>query len=363
MGSLYKILGQVRASAASGTQVLNAFPDPNFEYYSAGDQTFSHSNQGSPWTVSANSHDNHTQSYYTANDHSTGGNPTAGKSGAVRLGNHTGHQDSYWRLLPTTKTAYLSSSKTYTISGWAKAHDDNGGHYGQHGIPEIAWYNGSSWQSVNGTNHQGQNHSGPQNNAYWGTPTNSTWWNNWKQFYYTFTGGDGYFDFYGRLYQHGTGYWNYLWLDNIQVIEGAVPYNLLSQRAPDGTSGNPNALITAPFTTRSEGWDSKAYLSGTSRKLTGSWQILYTCPANDNAVISTLTLSNMYTSSATYRVAVVKAGETMSHKHMLAFDHYIAGNTTETMTLGLTISAGDTVYVQSDSDGMIFGLYGSENTP
>lgn len=362
MGSLYKILGQVRAGSSSGTQILNAFPDPNFEYYPSGDQTFSHGTQGSPWTPTS-AYDNHTQSYYTANDHSTGGAPSSGKNGAVRLSNHTAHQTSTWQLLPSTRTAYLSSSKTYTISGWAKTHSDRSDHYGQHGSHEIGFYNGSSWQSVNGGNHQSQNHSGPQNGAYWGTPINSSWYNQWKQFYYTFTGGDGYFDFFGKLYQYATGYWNYLWLDNIQVVEGAVPYNLLSQRAPDGTSGNPNALITAPFTTRSEGWDNKAYLSPTTRKLTGSWQILYTCPASDNTVISTLTLSNMYTSSATYRVAVVKAGETMSHKHMLAFDHYLAGNTTETMTLGLTISAGDTVYVQSDSDGMIFGLYGSENTP
>ena len=152
------------------------------------------------------------------------------------------------------------------------------------------------------------------------------------------------------------------WLDNIQLLEGAVPFALLSNRATDGTSGNANALYTSPYTTRSEGWSGLTYASPTVRKVTGSWVNLYIVPDNRAAVASSITISNIGNVSATYRIAVVKSGESLSHKSMLAFDHPIIQTSNETMTIGLSLAAGDKIIVQSDTDKVQFQLFGSELT-
>jgi hypothetical protein len=47
---------------------------------------------------------------------------------------------------------------------------------------------------------------------------------------------------------------------------------------------------------------------------------------------------------------------------MLAFDHGLKGNSAETLTLGITLSAGDKIIVQSDVDKLTFSAYGSEIT-
>lgn len=365
MATNYKILGQASGSAASGTQLLNGFQDPQFEFYTTSTSipgsdgataVIGNRGVGPTFYVTGGQNDsNHTEQYYDTGDHSPYGAPVSGRTGSIRLRSHHSGHDANFRVRPEVTKPYLTAGKSYTLSLWTK----RGGSGDGHAHAQLYFDTG------NGTYQDVYPHTGPgtaQNNHTWGTPTNSTYWNNWKQHYTTFTGTGGYFNLHQRCYTHHGNRDVYAWLDNIQLLEGAVPFALLSNRAPDGTSGNPNALYTSPYTTRSEGWQDTAYNSPTIRRLTGSWQNLYVCPDLTETVVSTITISNIGSAAATYRIAVQKFGESLSHKHMLAFDHAINSNSAETLTLGLTLSQGDKIIVQSDVDKLTFSAYGSEIT-
>lgn len=366
MATNYKILGQASGSAASGTQLLNGFQDPQFEYYATQTQhigsdgasaVIGNSGVGPLFYVTGGRTDgSHTNQYYHSGDNSPYGASLTGRTSAIRFYSHGSGHDSNWKIRPEVTRPYLTAGKSYTLSLWTKiTNDSNNSHSHRHLYFDTG--NGTTQDVYSTTGHSHANE-----NRLWGTTTNNGFWENWKQHYTTFTGTGGYFNLHQRCYSTHGGRDVVAWLDNIQLLEGAVPFALLSNRATDGTSGNANALYTSPYTTRSEGWQDTAYLSPTIRRLTGGWQTLYICPDLTQTVVSTITISNIGTAAATYRIAVQKFGETLSHKHMLAFDHGINGNSAETLTLGLTISAGDKIIVQSDVDKVTFSAYGSEIT-
>lgn len=366
MATNYKILGQASGSAASGTQLLNGFQDPNFEYYASetthngsdgATAVIGNAGVGPLFHVTGGHNDGHTTQMYHGSDHSPyGGTGTISRTKSLRFYSHHSGRDSNWRIRPEVTRPYLIAGKSYTLSLWTKiTNDSNNSH--SHRNLYFDTGNGTTQEIYSTTGHSHANEP-----RLWGTTTNNGFWENWKQHYTTFTGTGGFFNLHQRCYSTHGGRDVVAWLDNIQLLEGAVPFALLPNRAPDGTSGNPNALYTSPYTTRSEGWQDTTYLSPTIRRLTGSWQNLYVCPDATETVVSTITISNIGTAAATYRLAVQKFGEALSHKHMLAFDHAINANSAETLTLGLTLSQGDKVIVQSDVDKITFSAYGSEIT-
>jgi hypothetical protein len=353
MATEYKILGQVQAAAASAVQVLNLFPDPNMESFTSntGGYTATGATTG-VWQTYHDSHNPHTQTTYQSDTHQGPG--VSGRTNSIRFSQHHTSQTPRWHLRPSTRPT-LKNGQTYTLSLWYRYANDNNSYW--HGGERSAhWVRYATDGSDNGNvSITETNGNGAESQQYF---------NNWKQHYTTFQGTGSQFNLSTYLHCNHSNVWQWIWLDNIYLTEGALPLALIPSKAPDGSSGNPNALHSVPFTTRSEGWESTPYLSQTVRRLTGSWQNLYMVPdlVNAAAVISTLTITNTGTSGATYRVAVQKAGESLSAKHLLAFDHPIAGNSLETLTLGLTIGRQDKVIVQSDSDKVSFALYGSELT-
>jgi hypothetical protein len=50
----------------------------------------------------------------------------------------------------------------------------------------------------------------------------------------------------------------------------------------------------------------------------------------------------------------------LATRHWLAFDAPIGANSTDTFTLGITMSAGDVIIVQTDSSLVSFSAFGSE---
>jgi hypothetical protein len=82
--------------------------------------------------------------------------------------------------------------------------------------------------------------------------------------------------------------------------------------------------------------------------------------AGKTAIISTMTICNRGTSSATYRIAVRPAGDTLANQHYIAYDAVVAGNDTTALTIGLTMCASDVVTVYTSSANISFGLFGSE---
>jgi len=87
---------------------------------------------------------------------------------------------------------------------------------------------------------------------------------------------------------------------------------------------------------------------------------LYTVPAATDTIVSTITVCNQAATAGTYRIAVRPAGAALATVHYVAFDISLPANTTDTLTLGLTLDATDVVTVYASSASMSFHAYGSE---
>jgi glucose-6-phosphate dehydrogenase assembly protein OpcA len=87
---------------------------------------------------------------------------------------------------------------------------------------------------------------------------------------------------------------------------------------------------------------------------------LYTVPSSTSAVVSTITVANLASSSATFRIAVRPAGESIANKHYIAYDVTVAALDTLTLTLGLTLATTDVISVYASTATMAFAAYGSE---
>jgi len=86
----------------------------------------------------------------------------------------------------------------------------------------------------------------------------------------------------------------------------------------------------------------------------------YTVPSATETVISTITVANLGAAPATYRLAVRPNGETLANKHYVVYDSSVTPQSTDTLTLGITLDATDVVTVYSSSATMVFNLFGSE---
>jgi glucose-6-phosphate dehydrogenase assembly protein OpcA len=87
---------------------------------------------------------------------------------------------------------------------------------------------------------------------------------------------------------------------------------------------------------------------------------LYTVPASTSTVVSTISICNQASSTASYRIAVRPAGATLAAQHYLAYDIAIAANDTTALTLGVTLATTDVVTVYASSATLSFSAFGSE---
>jgi hypothetical protein len=88
----------------------------------------------------------------------------------------------------------------------------------------------------------------------------------------------------------------------------------------------------------------------------------YTVPALTEAVVSTLTVCNRGTASATYRINTRKDGTATATANYLAFDATIAGNDTVALTLGITLDASDQISLMASNTNLTFQAFGAEIT-
>jgi len=86
----------------------------------------------------------------------------------------------------------------------------------------------------------------------------------------------------------------------------------------------------------------------------------YTVPAATETVISTITIANLGPAPATYKIAVRPNGEALANKHYVVYDSSVAPQSTDTLTLGITLDATDVVTVFASTATMAFNLFGSE---
>lgn len=87
---------------------------------------------------------------------------------------------------------------------------------------------------------------------------------------------------------------------------------------------------------------------------------LYTCPSATQTVISTISVCNRGTSSATFRISVRPNGNSLSNEHYIAFDAAIAAKDTLFITVGATVDASDIIEVYSSTADFSFAAFGSE---
>ena len=87
---------------------------------------------------------------------------------------------------------------------------------------------------------------------------------------------------------------------------------------------------------------------------------LYTVPAGQQAVVSTIVVANRATSNATYRIAIRPGNATLANQHYIAFDVTVAASDSTTLTLGITLTATDVITIYASTTNLSFSAFGSE---
>jgi hypothetical protein len=87
---------------------------------------------------------------------------------------------------------------------------------------------------------------------------------------------------------------------------------------------------------------------------------LYTVPAATEAIVSTITVANRGSTAGTYRVYVRPAGASVANQHYLIYDASLSAESTDTMTLGITLAATDVVSVFASNTNFSFNAFGTE---
>jgi hypothetical protein len=88
---------------------------------------------------------------------------------------------------------------------------------------------------------------------------------------------------------------------------------------------------------------------------------LYTVPAANSAVISTLTICNLANNAnTTVRIAVRPGAAAISSQHYVAYELPLPAADSIALTLGITMAASDVISVYSTSGNVAFNLFGSE---
>lgn len=87
---------------------------------------------------------------------------------------------------------------------------------------------------------------------------------------------------------------------------------------------------------------------------------LYTVPASKEAVVSSISVCNLASSSATYRIAIRPAGATLANVHYLAYDVTVGAADTTIITVGITLATTDVITVYASTANLVFHAYGDE---
>jgi len=87
---------------------------------------------------------------------------------------------------------------------------------------------------------------------------------------------------------------------------------------------------------------------------------LYTVPSAKEAVVSSISVCNLASSSATYRIAIRPAGASLANQHYLAYDVTVGASDTTIITVGITLATTDVVTVYASTANLAFSAFGDE---
>ena len=88
----------------------------------------------------------------------------------------------------------------------------------------------------------------------------------------------------------------------------------------------------------------------------------YTVPAATSAVLSSIVVANRSGTATSHRMSVAVAGAGDDNKQYLTYDVAIAGNETQTYTLGVTMATTDVFRVYATLATLTFNIFGVEKT-
>lgn len=88
---------------------------------------------------------------------------------------------------------------------------------------------------------------------------------------------------------------------------------------------------------------------------------LYTVPAGKSAVCSSLVVCNLSNSATSgYRVAVRPGGAAITNAHYLIYGAGLTVNSSDFLTIGITLAEGDVVTIWAETTELSFSLFGNE---
>jgi glucose-6-phosphate dehydrogenase assembly protein OpcA len=87
---------------------------------------------------------------------------------------------------------------------------------------------------------------------------------------------------------------------------------------------------------------------------------LYTVPASKEAVVSSISVCNLASSSATYRIAIRPAGASLANQHYVAYDVTVGASDTTIITAGFTVATTDVITVYASTANVAFSAFGDE---
>lgn len=88
----------------------------------------------------------------------------------------------------------------------------------------------------------------------------------------------------------------------------------------------------------------------------------YTVPASTQAIVSTITVCNQSATPTSFRIQLAVAGAASDTKQYIAYDAFIDGYETKSLTLGIGLAATDVVRVYNTLATCSFNLTGVEIT-
>lgn len=104
----------------------------------------------------------------------------------------------------------------------------------------------------------------------------------------------------------------------------------------------------------------KLKVLGQSNPTANTLTTIYTVPASNTAVMSTITVCNFGTANALFSLAVRPAGESISNKHYIAFNTTCPAYDTIHLTFGIAMGATDVFSANVSTGNVAIGAYGTE---
>ena len=91
-----------------------------------------------------------------------------------------------------------------------------------------------------------------------------------------------------------------------------------------------------------------------------TWNLVYTVPASNTAVVSTISICNTGTNNALFSIAVQPANAAISTKHYIAYNTTVPAYDTIALTLGVGLGASDVISANVSTANIAVSAFGSE---